>query len=486
MKSLSLLLSLLCCSVRAAAPDPWSELTRRDVDAAYALIKENHPGSLDDNNPKFRVWLEEGHRAALVRAGRALSYGGWYFTLKGFLTGFKDGHLGFYSTLTQDAVLWPGFIMALREKRYVVHSAAPGSAGFSALPAPGAVLVSCDGKTPEMLLKENVFPFWGDEALGSSWIGAAPMLLLDRGNPFIKRPEKCAFDTGGTRRELVLDWKTTGDAEIGAALRAAGFGSKPALGVRPFGKDAFWVSLPSFAPEGEELAAMKEVIAKAKDLRKASVIVFDLRGNGGGNSEWGNEIMDNLYGKAYARRLSEPSGSETVDWRVSEGNLQYVRAACAGLLAEFGADSEVYRGFREAEKGMAQSLKQGRAYYREVREPARPQDVTDDASGGGPVSGKVFFLTDGRCASACLDFADGMLSEPGVIHIGQATLADTDYMDVRGVELPSGIGRLSVAMKVHRNRRRLSGQAYVPRYVWEKDIWDTEGLETWVLSLVGL
>ena len=45
------------------------------------------------------------------------------------------------------------------------------------------------------------------------------------------------------------------------------------------------------------------------------------------------------------------------------------------------------------------------------------------------VPDSIFFLTDYVCVSACLDFADLILSLPNVTHIGQETSADTKYLE---------------------------------------------------------
>src|SRR3546814_17654673 len=65
-----------------------------------------------------------------------------------------------------------------------------------------------------------------------------------------------------------------------------------------------------------------------------------------------------------------------------------------------------------------------------------------------PPKGPVYFVTNGSCASACLDAAD-LWKELGAIQIGQETSADTLYMDVRQDVLPSGqIGRASCRERV--------------------------------------
>ena len=111
----------------------------------------------------------------------------------------------------------------------------------------------------------------------------------------------------------------------------------------------------------------------------------------------------------------------------------------------------------------------------EPSESARPSEV--------PLDAKVYFLTDSRCGSACLDFADILVRVPGVVHVGRETSADAIYIDNRAVRLPSGLGVLGFSMKVYRDRVRGHNESYVPAYRWSGDMADQEGLERWLLDL---
>ena len=98
--------------------------------------------------------------------------------------------------------------------------------------------------------------------------------------------------------------------------------------------------------------------------------------------------------------------------------------------------------------------------------------------------GKVFLLTDAWDASAALDFCDLLLVIAGVIQVGQPTSADSVYLDARWpVALPSGLGDISLPMKVYRDRRRGNNQPYLPALRWEGDITDTAALQRWVARL---
>ncbi len=460
---------------------PWSALAREDIQAAYRYIKDNHPGPVDIENPAFGEWLEMGRRLALEKAEQAVGFEGYEFALRSFINGFKDGHLGCDFTLSRKNVEWPGFVPALRGERFVVHALSDDRKAFPHLPVKGDRLVSCDGRTPEDILKQDVFPYKGNEALAASWIGRAPRLLLDQGNPFVRRPKSCRFDSVGGERTLPLDWKRTERDRIEGLLSAASFGAVPAIGMRRFLRKGYWVSLPSFWVEGDDRIRLQELVREIAQARASEPLVLDVRGNSGGSSQWGKSLLENLLGK---ERVDAVSGhlevDERVDWRVSQGNLEHLRELKPYLLEQFGRDSEVYGLWGGVEKGMALALEKGEVLYRE------PHLRKTTGSRAEPAVKRVFLLTDGRCASACLDFIDLLKATAQVVHVGQPTSADTNYMEVRRpFVLPSGIARLHVATKVYRNRARKANASYVPDHPWEGDVADTEALERWLAELAA-
>jgi hypothetical protein len=99
-----------------------------------------------------------------------------------------------------------------------------------------------------------------------------------------------------------------------------------------------------------------------------------------------------------------------------------------------------------------------------------------------PLAGVVYVLTDAACASACLDAVD-LWRALGAVHVGRKTSADTLYMELRSLRLPSGITGVSLPMKVYRNRSRGSNEPVVPVHSFEGDIADTAAVERWIKSL---
>jgi hypothetical protein len=472
-----------------AGPEPaaggatgWGALLRADVEAMHRTLLESHPGPVDDQNAAFRAWLERGRQQALERARTCDTYEGHRFGLESYARGFKDGHLGVSVKLWRGGARWPGFTVGRRDGRFRVVAVDEGAAK-DGLPPVDAEMLSCDGVEVRRLLERDVFPFAGNPDLEREWDQVAPLLLVDERNPWRgSLPKACLFAEPGGRKQRPLSWRFIDWDALGPRLDVARQRRTMEFAIRPLGGRGVWVTLPSFNSKDERIVApLKQAIAQAPGWRHREVIVFDVRTNGGGNSRWGSEILQALYGAEYLQARLAPLGAKTfVEWRVSPHNLQHVQ-----WLAERSARDKGRAGIDPQSQRMLDSFRQALAAGKPLwRQPAEaPPPAT--AAPLSPVTGKVFLLTDGSCGSACLDFADQVRALPGTTHVGRTTYADSVYMENAYVPLPSGIAELGFAVKVYRNRPRGNNQPYVPHHRFAGDISDTPALERWIQQLAS-
>jgi len=467
----------------AAPPNPWAAIAETDLRFMHDTLLAQHPGPVDPANPAFHAWLEQGYAQARVRARQATSFEGWQHALKLYANGFRDVHFNVRFSVEPVKNRWPGWTVALRDGKYVVTTA--GAAAVKDAPAPGSELVSCDGRAPEALLREDVLPYDGNPALEASRTTVAPLLFIDRGNPWRKLPARCKVREGGQEREVTLTWRELDAADGRARAQTAAFGPPPPFAVRDFGPGGVWVSLPVFfATSPEEGESLRAAVRQAAGWRERPVIVLDVRGNTGGSSQWGADLLRNLYGADFEATLekSEPPQPPYVEWRVSPENQRYLVSIQEPIAQQFGKDAPILGYLRGIAQGLAEAQRRGETLWREpVKAGAKPA-AKSGASVLNPVKGRVFVLTDGKCVSACLDFVENALRFPGVTHVGLPTRADTPYMEVRGEPLPSGMAQLNLAIKVYRNRPR-SGLPFLPAHRFSGDISDTAAVEKWVLGL---
>jgi uncharacterized protein YcnI len=464
--------------IAAQLASPWSLLAQNDIQAIHDQIVANHPGPVDAQNPAFREWLEGGFKTAMAKAAEVKTFGGYAAAVRYYGAGFRDGHLNSSVTVTQSQVAWPGFIVVVRDGRYVVG--AVGDPNDASVPPAGAELIDCDGRAPQAILDEDVWPYISGPKLESQDAAFASSLLIDRGNPWMKRPASCRFRIGGEIQSMSMRYReTTSDAVSKTAASAAAV-LKPQPPVRASG-DGLWVSVPSFNDnDATTLERLKTLAGLAPQWRNAPFVVFDVRGNGGGNSYWGKQIVSGLYGDRFFQALtSSMFDKQYVQWRVSKDNITHVERIAANQRQRAGDDAA--KTWEKIAAGMKVALDRGEPLFR-----LQGDDSSAPPEKAEPLfKGRMFLLTDGRCGSACLDFADLVRALPNAKHVGLTTFADSVYMESRSVTLPSGIARLGFPVKVYRNRPRGHNEPYVPAVIYPGDINDTDAVERWILAMIS-
>jgi hypothetical protein len=463
-----------------AEPDrDWRKAALADLHAFHAIIEANHPGPVNPLDPHFKVSEARALALAERRAQRVRDYPGYLWTLRGYATSFDDGHvqIGFDKGPTV-VVRWPGFLTGFDgrgHQRVMTRS--------EDAPVPdGATLIDCDGIAADRLAEQHVGAFRGRWQLSSQRIAAGGRLFLDMGNPFVARPSLCHFRIGSTARVVPLAWRILPDAELDSRLAAMAPRVTPAIGARTLADGTRWFSLSDFNgdPDGAAAKALVPLIAAmARDrdaIASAPAIVLDVRGNGGGSSDWSQQIARVVWGRAAVGAL--PRIEQGVDWRVSPANLATLEGYRRTFAAP-GASQEARDWAKRAAGGIAEALKAGRTFWREADEET---PASQPAAAAPSPRGPVYVLTDWRCASACLDAVD-LWKSLGAVQIGQETSADTLYMDLREDGLPSGLASVWIPMKVYRGRQRGSNVPQVPTYRYAGDPRDEGALESWVASL---
>lgn len=478
----SLCLFPLAALAAAPAVTDWGDALRKDAHAMHDDIAANHPGPVDPLNPAFAVANDQGLALALDRAKKTHDYAGYYFAMRAYAASFNDGHLSFF--IPDDAGVpplpnqWPGFLTAFDRKgaQRVVTRADDA-------PVPlGAKLVSCDGKSADRLADDIVGSQYGRWQLRALRVWRGGHLFLDNGNPWVEHPARCVFNVDGNDRTVVLDWRRLDAAAATQRLAATYSRETDPIGLRTWPDGTVWITLSDFngAPDGAAAKSLNPLIAQLRkdreSLIKAPRIVFDLRGNNGGSSDWSQQIAEAIWGKA---RVQDADRTQTtVDWRASTANIASVQEYADAVRKTPGSSTEMLGWANTIVQGMTKAQNEGNPYWR-----APPDDEAPKKTKALPApKARIYVVTDSGCASACLDAMDLWL-KLGVIHAGEETGADTLYMDVRRATLPSGVGHLAAAMKVYRGRARGNNVPLVPAYPYDGDLTNTAALEHWIASL---
>ena len=235
--------------------------------------------------------------------------------------------------------------------------------------------------------------------------------------------------------------------------------------------DVVWVFVPTFHFFDEaQKATYEDVLKNIPDLRTIPYIIFDIRGNGGGNSYFGSQIIDALCGEEYSNaKRAAYTNREYVDWRATAENIKHVE----DIIKRY---PDI--GFEVVRDGMKQSLERGEPFYKET-DPETPIDQKSKSLLSKKT--KIIVVIDRYNVSAALDFIDQLKMVTSQITLfGETTKFDRVYMELRSVDLPSGAGTLHFPIKVYRNRPRKDKERYVPDFSFDQ-IDDNRAVQEYIM-----
>ncbi len=456
----------------AAAGRNWGESLRVDATALHDSIAANHPGPVNPADPGFERRNDAQFALALKRAKSAHSFADYFYAMQAYAASFDDGHIGYgvFGATPDEIRAWPGFLT--RYDGYG-HQLVFVSKPWSGAPA-GAILVGCDGLTADEVARRRVGSRFGRWGLASQRRIFGGLTFLDTGNPYVETPRRCRFTLAGRVLDVDLQWRQP-DGNLYERYNVLGSPSHATVGLRTLADGTRWFTLPSFngdpdSEAGKQLRALLDRLdTDAAAIRSAPAIVLDLRGNGGGSSDWSFQIARRLWGQGAIDRHPEPP--MTVRWRASPGNLDAIRKSYRERSAGGHLSPETDEWYRETIAGLEQAIASHQPLWTIEPTPANDDPANADAAlGAGSVhqlAGPVYVLTDAECMSACLDAVD-LWTRLGAIPVGQETGADTLYMEVRQVRLPAGIGAVSIPMKVYSGRARGSNEPVIPVHRFQR------------------
>jgi hypothetical protein len=470
----------------ATGKEDWRAKTIDDINAAHDLIGKHSPAAVDQANAPMREWYTTGRAQALERAQAVDSEAGWRWVVSAYVNGFQDPHLAFRPSNPTPLANYPHFIVEEKGTKAVVAWVSGAAVDG---PEIGAVLTSCDGLQLDELRARQVFSYALNPKIAADQRLATRNIFLDRSVPFAPRVKACSFD-GDVEKAVV--WRTAppdGDA-FWAAWTLAGLGPPAVAGVSEPMAGVTWIGLPSFAPIGPSSRAIDAAVSalnqRGSAIRQGRAIVVDVRGNNGGTSLQGEKLANAIWGADYVKANRLVESSEAVDWRVSASNADYLRTGSLMLRLRFPGQSYGKHLANKVVPGIQASLPNGGDLFRDGT--ATPQIGGGAANtrrrGEKPFPARVIILTNGSCASACLDFADIALNMPGTVLLGRATGADGLLMEVRSMDLPSARGSLSIPIKVARGRWRGNLEAY-PADIEYEGKWNDLDVRNWIKELLA-
>ncbi len=400
-------------------------------------IETIYPAPVDPLNPGFGARWSASLRLARERAAQVCDRAGWWSTLNALVWSLRDGHARLWSRRGSEPVRWTGFAVELQGDRYVLRRVAqePGAdASFE-----GAVLQSCDGVAIARYAEQTLDLFRGDWNVGSKRPSMTATLLADDGNPFVTPARSCTVTVDGKPQPWSPTWTVSASAEVSAATARfqrikRSNGETLDLGFVDGG--AAWITVGNLADEPGHRRLQKTVAKARRRILRAPYIVWDLRGNGGGNSALGDALARLVWGKGTLASGRPPTHPKR--WRISPELVDYVRTSKREELMWIVPHME-------------KALREGRSLM--TLPGDLPRDEPTPVTLATPAAtGPVFVLTDAGCFSSCIMFRN-LLKRMGAIQVGDPTGRDSTYGESWfGRELPSRLGSVSLPIAIFGDR----------------------------------
>lgn len=451
-------------------------MTMMDVETAHRMLLEDHPAAVEAlGDDVFRNRLAAAYELARSRAAQVSSYEGLLATLSGLAVSLGDKHIWSRPLFTSVSLKWPGIVIARRGSEWIIADEESSPEGGSLI---GSKLLSCDGVDADSFAEKRLGGFRGDWSIDAQRIQTAPWLLVDDGNPFLEQPQSCAFERNGVKSARKLEWRSINRSELLPKLKKAASRGAAGFEVRQVG-DGWWIGLQSLSSKA--MPVVQAVQSRAAEIRKAPYVVVDLRGNGGGSSQFGMKIAEALLGQKHVT-ASLGGGQESdcsAAWRVSERNIRQIDQYRRELGPTIGPEATAYYEGLYQQALEAQAQRQsftGQTKCSQGGKETVPAELPEPEFGG-----KLILLTDNACFSSCLLVADAF-RKLGAMHVGEATDAATRYFEVRENKMPSGLLMFSTLQALSPSSPAQIGP-FVPSVLYQGDISDTPALEKWVVSL---
>ena len=464
----------------------WATAARKDVEAAYQLTKENHPGIYDPQNPGFILQLDKARDDAIAMSQQVTEANGYMAVIAKFSTLLQDGHAGAFNTLPESftTIRWPGFNASWRGNGlWVFRSDLPE------VPK-GAQILACDGIAIEDLIKQRVFQYRGLQDVPGQWWSLAGDVMTDNQNPFLNPLNACEIRINGNTKKIRLQW-TVRPEEGWQWRRESKFGDRLPIGMRWITPEMAWIALPNFTPDQDQIKLYEQMLDQIKSerekLRQSRMIVIDLRHNQGGYGSWAVRTAQALWGESVFERLKASYFAETRTWR--RASIQNVEAM------ELEPEAMIKRGMPEyveyvrwLAKGLRTAYNNGEPFYIEGNEKTPlPKGLTRNQAmqialqpqaGDLPqLTTPVWVIVPGDCASSCLDAIDYFKFFPNTKLIGAPSSVDSTYMEVRYQPTASGMTKVILPGKIVVNRPRKNGDYYSPDVLHSDLDWSTQSFE---------
>lgn len=460
------------------AADEWPALTRRDIAAVDQWLRDGYPGLVDPDQAGFADIWQRARQLAELRSAQVRDYAGWRATLFALVNAARDGHLLLLETKRSETLRWAGLALEYRAPDFLARIPQLDHPAIERRLPDGARLLNCDGIASADLLRDRLDGHVANWQLEADRALYAAQLFVDRGNPFASAPRQCRFSDGSREYALTLNWHAVAATELQSALapfrRLRAQRDRLTLQFDPDG--SAWITVGNLADYNGHQRLQQQLQQQQLAIRQAPYVVFDLRGNSGGDSQLGTALVSAIWG-ADAVPASPPA-AQPKRWRVSNLVHDTVRTVRDAVAASANPNPHLIQMADRLLPHLQAALNQNQTLLAVDERSQSATAVTRQS----PVRQTVFALTDGGCFSSCI-IMHYMLQRLGAIAVGDPTGRHTVYGEAWfNRQLPSGHATLVLPLAINAYPAgELGGDA--PRFHWQGASEDEPGLRKWLAAI---
>lgn len=425
----------------------WQTDTQADVIAADRLIRSVYPAWVDPTNPGFRSRWMHAVATAKQRAALVRSDAGHRAVLRALENAVADPHVGFGGTPSGGRTIWAGIGLEQRGNRYLATNVDPDRTAHERVPLGDAEFLGCDGLDAETTLRRHLDGWatvWDVPGNRSRY---ATSLFVDQDNPFVARPRRCSFRTASRRPvTIALRWREAQREAVSQALQ-------PFRRVRPvtdmialrYADDgAAWFTIGNFGLESAHAALRERIARERQTILSRPYVVFDLRGNQGGNSTLADALIETVWG-AGTVPAGFPIGAK--QWRASAEVIEASRALRKRVSQWADVPTRVIAAIDTMIPRLEAAMAAGQPFYTEDAALNVPA-ANYSTRAAVPLSMPIYVLTDGDCTSSCI-VAVNAFRRIGAVQVGDPTERQTRYVEAWFQHaLPSGLGTVILPIAV--------------------------------------
>jgi len=466
----------------------------------HKSIGEMHPAVVDPNATEFQAWYQTGFESAKALLPLVKSVNDERALLNFYLAGYKESHLagGFaysaFKVLDTENDKWAGWVLQATSKGYRVSYSLDGDQ----YPKKGMEIISCDNQPIEALLQKFYAPYFDVRwnIYRARDIAAQALTLNLEYLPVLNRPvfEVCLFkNAAGQEQGFSLTWQPL-SPDAKKIINQDHHYPYALPRVEQKENDVLWIHAQDFKLQSSDaFKAHQSMLEQLKLNKGEGPVVFDLRGNQGGNSDFGNEILSALFGEDGIRYLAtsivEKYGQSMAYYRPSWSFYWSRDYMIKQLIKAQGENSSNVQWLSAVNARMKKALDNHEKTFAQNEADISSEEVNkseDSVAAVWATSRKVFVITDRHCVSSCLDFMDLLKQIPGMRHWGEPTNADTVYTEVADMwhEYHKEAYSFIVPVKQWSARPRKDNEPYIPDVIFEGNIFDDTAVEEQVLNYI--